>query len=194
VSAFLDGRTTAKGRIWLYFGIRIWFGESSTLRTARLSSFAGSSICPTRSARACDGRARRKPHRRPSSATERRYRVPLQRWINGMRTERKNRRNRIASVQRSSKRKSNASSATAIGPILEAVNSVLRGQHYVALPRQGIDLLFDSGVVARCRTCELSWTVTPTQFSSIGWWSCPSGCRPSDATHRETALHGQADG
>ena len=111
-----------------------------------------------------------------------------------MRTDRKNRRNRIAGERRSSTRTSNASTATAIAPILEAVNSVLRGQHHVALPRQGIDLLLDSGVVARCRICELSWTVKPTQFSSIGWWSCPSGCRPPDATHREAAVLEPAEG
>ena len=112
-------------------------------------------------------------------------------WINAMRTERTNRRNRIAPAQGSSKRKSNA--APAIAPILDAVNHLLAGQHPVMLPRQGIDLLFDSGVVARCRTCGLSWTVKPTQFSSIAWWSCPSGCRPPDVTHRDAALHEQSD-
>jgi len=111
-----------------------------------------------------------------------------------MRSERANRRNRIAPVKGSSKRKSDATPAAAIAPILEAVKSVLHGQHRVALPRQGIDLLFESGVVARCRTCDLSWTVKPTQFSSIGWWSCPSACRPPDATHREASLHGQDEG
>ena len=111
-----------------------------------------------------------------------------------MRTERANRRNRIAPAERSSKRKSDATpAAAAIAPILEAVKSVLHGQHRVALPGQGIDLLFESGVVARCRTCDVSWTVKPTQFSSIGWWSCPSGCRPPDATHSEAPLHGQDD-
>lgn len=180
-------------RIWQFFGIHIWFGESSTLRTARLSSFADSSIYPTRLAKPCDGHARRRPHHRRLSSPERHYRRPPQRWINEMRTKRITRRTRIAPVPGSSKRKSSASPPTAIAPILEAVKSLLRGQHRVAVPGQGIDLLFDCGVVARCRTCELSWHIKPTQFSSIGWWSCPSGCRLPDAAHREATMHGEAE-
>ena len=111
-----------------------------------------------------------------------------------MPTKRITRRTRIAPVPGSCKRKSSASHPTAIAPILEAVKSLLRGQHRVAVPGQGIDLLFDSGVVARCRTCELSWHIKPTQFSSLGWWSCPSGCQLSDATHRQAATHGKAEG
>lgn len=111
-----------------------------------------------------------------------------------MRAKRATRPNRIAPAQGSSNRKSNAPPETPIAAILEAVNSLLGGQRCISLPHQGIDLLFDSGVVARCRVCELTWTVKPTQFSSIGWWSCPSGCRPPDATHREAASQGKAEG
>lgn len=64
-----------------------------------------------------------------------------------------------------------------ITPILAAVKSLLRGRQDVPLPDQGIDLLFDDGVIARCRDCRLSWQVKRSQFSSPGWWSCPSGCR-----------------
>jgi hypothetical protein len=76
-----------------------------------------------------------------------------------------------------------------IAPILAAVKKLLRGRQDVALPEQGIDLLFDAGVVARCRLCRLSWEVKRSQFSCAGWWSCPSGCRPrresasNDKTH-----------
>jgi len=64
-----------------------------------------------------------------------------------------------------------------ITPILAAVKTLLRGRNDVCLPDQGIDLLFDEGVIARCRFCRLSWEVKRSQFSAPGWWSCPSGCR-----------------
>lgn len=68
-----------------------------------------------------------------------------------------------------------------IAPILAGVKTLLRGRRDVSLPDQGIDLLFDGGVVARCRACRLLWEVKRSQFASLGWWSCPSGCRPSGA-------------
>ena len=76
-----------------------------------------------------------------------------------------------------------------ITPILTAVKTLLRGRKDVSLPEQGIDLLFDEGVIARCRVCRLSWEVKRAQFASPGWWSCPSGCRhqsalPEEATQR----------
>lgn len=64
-----------------------------------------------------------------------------------------------------------------VAPILAAVKTLLRGRKEIPLPEHGIDLLFDDGVVARCRSCRLSWEVKRSQFSSLGWWSCPSGCR-----------------
>lgn len=66
-------------------------------------------------------------------------------------------------------------------PILTAVKTLLRGRKDVSLPDHGIDLLFDGGVLARCRACRVSWEVKRSQFSALGWWSCPSGCRPSRA-------------
>jgi hypothetical protein len=69
---------------------------------------------------------------------------------------------------------------TELAPILAGVKTLLRGIEIVHLPDQGIDLLFDDGVVARCRACELSWTVRNAHFTSAGWWSCPKGCKPSD--------------
>jgi len=69
-----------------------------------------------------------------------------------------------------------------LAPILAAVKRLLRGRTDVQLPEQGIDLLFDAGVVARCRACQLAWEVKRSQFSSLGWWSCPSGCRTAPAS------------
>jgi hypothetical protein len=64
-----------------------------------------------------------------------------------------------------------------VAPILAAVKKLLRGRDDVPLPEHGIDLLFDDGVIARCRACRLSWEVKRSQFSALGWWSCPNGCR-----------------
>jgi hypothetical protein len=111
-----------------------------------------------------------------------------------MRAKRTTRRDRIARAQDSSGRNSSSPPGTPIEAILEAVDSLLRGQQRIALPRQGIDLMFDSEVVARCRTCNVSWTVKPSQFSSIGWWSCPGGCPRPDASHDDAASGGQAEG
>ncbi len=72
-----------------------------------------------------------------------------------------------------------------ITPILAAVKTLLRGRQDVPLPDQGIDLLFDGGVIARCRDCRLSWEVKRSQFSAPGWWSCPSGCRTRVAANAE---------
>ena len=60
--------------------------------------------------------------------------------------------------------------------ILAGVKALLRARTSVSLPDQGIDLLFDAGVVARCRSCGVSWEVKRTQYSALGWWTCPSGC------------------
>jgi hypothetical protein len=62
--------------------------------------------------------------------------------------------------------------------ILAGVKTLLRNRGTVSLPTAGLDLGFDAGVVARCRACGLSWHVSRSQYSSAGWWSCPSGCRP----------------
>jgi hypothetical protein len=64
-----------------------------------------------------------------------------------------------------------------LSAILAGVKTLLRGKETVTLPAAGLDLLFDDGVVARCRVCRLSWRVSRSQFSSPGWWSCPGGCR-----------------
>jgi len=76
-----------------------------------------------------------------------------------------------------------------ITPILAAVKTLLRGRQDVPLPDQGIDLLFDGGVIARCRDCRLSWEVKRSQFSAPGWWSCPSGCRNSAAAAHKDVKH-----
>ncbi len=60
--------------------------------------------------------------------------------------------------------------------ILAAVKSVLRTRHAAPVPEAGIDLMFDAGVVARCRACNVSWHVARTQYKSPHWWACPSGC------------------
>lgn len=64
-----------------------------------------------------------------------------------------------------------------LAPILAGVKDLLRGRESIQLPDHGIDLLFDEGVVARCRTCDLSWAVRNSHFASAGWWACPKGCR-----------------
>ena len=63
-------------------------------------------------------------------------------------------------------------------PILAAVKTLLRGCELVELPEHGIDLLFDDGVIARCRACSIAWPVKRSRFSSAEWWICPSGCAP----------------
>ena len=72
-----------------------------------------------------------------------------------------------------------ASSAlpTKLDTIREAVGRLLRGQERVSLPAHGLDLVFDAGVVARCRACDLSWSVSRKQFGILGWWTCPRGGR-----------------
>ena len=64
-----------------------------------------------------------------------------------------------------------------IVPILAAVRTVLRGRTSVTLPEHGLDVLFDGGIVARCRSCRVCWEVKRSQFKLPGWWACPSGCR-----------------
>jgi hypothetical protein len=64
-----------------------------------------------------------------------------------------------------------------LAAILDGVKAVLRARTAVSLPDHGIDLLFDAGVVARCRNCQVSWEVKRTQYGALGWWACPSGCR-----------------
>jgi hypothetical protein len=76
-----------------------------------------------------------------------------------------------------------------IAPILAAVKKLLRGRQDVSLPEQGIDLLFDAGVIARCRFCRLSWEVKRSQFASAGWWNCPSGCRPRSESASKDVGH-----
>jgi hypothetical protein len=73
---------------------------------------------------------------------------------------------------------SKAADKQRLAPILAGVKDLLRGQASVELPREGIDLLFEEGVVARCRVCELAWAVRNSQFSSPAWWACPRGCQP----------------
>lgn len=76
-----------------------------------------------------------------------------------------------------------------ITPILTAVKTLLRGRTDVLLPDQGIDLLFDDGVIARCRECRLSWEVKRSNFRSPGWWSCPSGCRSRATAQANDVKH-----
>ena len=66
-----------------------------------------------------------------------------------------------------------------LSTILGATRSVMRTHERVELPRHGIDLLFDEGIVARCRACDISWRVSRSRFSQVAWWACPRGC-PSD--------------
>jgi hypothetical protein len=83
---------------------------------------------------------------------------------------------------------SGAATANATGPaasvdaILSALKALRRNGGHVAVPECGIDLLMDAGIVARCRACEVSWTVRPSQFRVPGWWACPSGCHQRAAT------------
>jgi hypothetical protein len=67
----------------------------------------------------------------------------------------------------------------ALDEVLSAVDAAVRGRQRVEVPAQGIDVAFDAGVVAICRTCDISWEVTRRQFSNLAWWSCPRGCRPA---------------
>ena len=76
-----------------------------------------------------------------------------------------------------------------VTPILAAVKKLLRGRQDISLPEHGIDLLFDAGVIARCRICRLSWEVKRSQFSALGWWTCPSGCRARSASAAKDVTH-----
>jgi len=62
--------------------------------------------------------------------------------------------------------------------ILAAVRSLVGGRERIELVDDGIDLLFDDGVVARCRACDVAWRVSRGHFRHRAWWSCPGGCRP----------------
>ena len=62
--------------------------------------------------------------------------------------------------------------------VVEAVRSVLRGGKMSELPAHGINVVFDGGVVAICRSCHISWEVSRRHLTNLAWWSCPRGCRP----------------
>lgn len=78
-----------------------------------------------------------------------------------------------------------ASLATSLQPIHTAVRTLLKGQHEVPVPLHGLDLLFDEGVIARCRRCRVSWEVKRVWFSSLSHWACPSGCSSLEASRGE---------
>jgi hypothetical protein len=77
-----------------------------------------------------------------------------------------------------------ASGKTAQRLISSAVRAVLRGQPVEEIPAHGINVMFDGGVLAVCRTCHISWEVSRRHFTNLAWWSCPHGC---SAAPRETA-------
>jgi hypothetical protein len=65
----------------------------------------------------------------------------------------------------------------ALEQALSAVRTLLRTSRTVEVAALGIDMLFEAGVVARCRVCRVSWPVSRAHFRHLAWWSCPSGCR-----------------
>jgi len=62
--------------------------------------------------------------------------------------------------------------------LLAAVRTVLRGKTKSELPAHGVDVVFDDGIVAVCRTCRISWGVSRPHLANLAWWSCPRGCEP----------------
>jgi hypothetical protein len=60
--------------------------------------------------------------------------------------------------------------------LVSAANKTLRTRADTELVDEGIDLMFDAGIIARCRRCRLSWRVSRSRFKQIEWWSCPGNC------------------
>jgi hypothetical protein len=61
--------------------------------------------------------------------------------------------------------------------VVSAANKTLRTKADSELVDQGIDLMFDAGIVATCRHCRLSWRVSRSRFKELEWWSCPGNCK-----------------
>jgi hypothetical protein len=72
--------------------------------------------------------------------------------------------------------------------LLEAVRTVLRGKARSELPAHGVDVIFDDGIVAVCRSCRISWSVSRPHLGNLAWWSCPRGCEPPHGASRERLL------
>lgn len=70
------------------------------------------------------------------------------------------------------------SHTTSHDALLAAVRTVLRGKTKSELPAHGIDVVFDDGIVAVCRSCRISWGVSRPHLANLAWWSCPRGCEP----------------
>lgn len=71
-----------------------------------------------------------------------------------------------------------ASQVVALEAVLAGVESAVRYGDTVELPARGIDVTFDSAVVATCRHCRVSWEVSARHFKNLAWWSCPQRCAP----------------
>jgi hypothetical protein len=66
-----------------------------------------------------------------------------------------------------------------LAQVISAAHRTLRTRTTTELATEGIDLMFDEGIVATCRCCRISWRVSRSRFRQIEWWSCPSNCKPS---------------
>jgi hypothetical protein len=71
--------------------------------------------------------------------------------------------------------------------VVAAARKTLRTKADAELVNEGIDLMFDAGIVATCRRCRLSWRVSRSRFQQLEWWACPSSC------NRYALSHGTAD-
>lgn len=78
----------------------------------------------------------------------------------------------------------------ALDAILTAVDSVIRSREQVELPTYGIDVGFDLGVVAVCRRCRVSWSISGRHLKSLAWWTCPQGCGRTEGRPHAASLHG----
>ncbi len=79
-------------------------------------------------------------------------------------------------------------STTPHDALLAAVRTVLRGKARSELPAHGVDVIFDDGIVAVCRSCRISWSVSRPHLANLAWWSCPGGCEPPHGASRERLL------
>lgn len=52
----------------------------------------------------------------------------------------------------------------------------LRNEPAIERTNQGVDLVFECGILAICRRCRLSWRIDGNRHSSSEWWLCPARC------------------
>jgi hypothetical protein len=60
--------------------------------------------------------------------------------------------------------------------VVSAGHRQLRHRRATEAVDQGVDLVFECGIVATCRRCRLTWRVDGIRDSRTDWWLCPARC------------------